>query len=607
MARKRTAEVDLNKLCEAIRASRLVLEPFRVSRMEAVRKYAGDQWSTETAMTKRPINFLSLYLQILSRNLIAHDPRAMLSVKKAEYRATVSAMEEWLNPQIKRMGLADSLHRGGIDAIYGFHVMKVGLATPAEAEKTGWEVEFGQPYASCIDLDDWAMDPHARTLRELAWMGHRTRVRTDSIKDSNLYEAASRKKVQSNVDRQYNEPGDERISMLGRQYVSGEVDSEAYDYCDLWEIYLPMEKMIITMLSEDGGTPSLDLDGENPKAFAQRNWVGPYCGPYHFLNLMPPVSGNAMPKGPIQDLIDMDFHLNGIMQKLIEQAARQKEILACGNAADGDAERVVNARDGEAIRMDNPDKMKPVGFGGPHPNNQAFAMGMWDLLSKLGGNIELMGGLGEQSKTATQDKMLNANAGVSVKWMQAEMVKHTAKVIESLCWFYHHHPTKVMTSYHEIEGLDEPIERKVRPEDREKVPFEAMDIKVDPFSLQFQAPGEKMGFIKGVMSEMVIPLLPLLKEQGIGVNMGRFLELMADFSNVPELMEVITNLAESQGIPQGEEEQPAKPGNTTRTYNRVNASEKTEGGQSKVMQQALLGQNAGGRPSNNGSYKPVGG
>lgn len=605
--KKRSAQVDLGRLCEAIRASRRALEPFRVARREAARKYAGDQWSTETAQVKRPVNFLSLYLQIVSRALIANDPQASLSVKKKEYRQVVSAMEDWANPEIIRMGLADELQRGGVDAIYGFHAMKVSLASPAEAELSGWQLTAGVPYAKCIDLDDWCMDPHARKMSELAWCGHRTRVRVDSINDSKLYEAVKKRKLQPNRDRQYNEPGDERISMLGRQYLSSDLE-EAYDYCDLWEIYLPMEKMIVTLLSEDGGTPMVeDTKGEDA-AFAEHEWVGPYCGPYHFLNLMPPVPGNVMPKGPIQDLIDMDEALNGLTQKLIEQAARQKEILACAGGADGDANRIVEARDGEVIRMDNPDKIKPMGFGGPHLSNQAFSTQLWEMLNKLGGNLELLGGLGEQSKTATQDKLLNANASASMKGMQNAMVKHTAKVVESLCWFWHHHPQKVMTSYRPISGLPNPIERKVTPQQRQTVPFEAMQIQVDPYSLQHQSPEERLAFINQVVSQIMIPMMPILQQQGVSFNVAKYLELITEYGNSPDLAEIVETSSmpqpmDQQGQDQGGGMQPAQ---TTRTYNRVNASEKTGEGQAKVALQQAMGQNVGGRPSSNGQYKPVG-
>lgn len=589
MAKQRKTMVDLGKLCSAMRASRKVLEPYRVARREAVRKYAGDQWSTETSFVDRPVNFLSVYLQIVSRSLISHNPQGSLSTFNKDAKPVVSAMEDWMNPEIEEMNLAESIQRVGIDAIYCMGIMKVALATPGESERSGWTIKYGQPYATPIDLDDWVMDPHARSLEQLSWCGHRSRVMIDSIKDSDLYEKAKRKKLQPNVDRQFNQPGDERISMLGRQYVTNDLD-EAYEFIDIWEIYLPMEKKIITLLSNDGDTPDLSQDSE---AFAEQEWVGPYCGPYHFLSLMPPVSGNAMPKGPIQDLIGLDEAMNGIVQKLMRQAARQKDLLMVASSAESDGQRISETADGEVIRVDNPDKVKPAGFGGPNPNNQAFSLQLWDFLNKIGGNIELMGGLGQQSKTATQDKMLNANAGMSMRWMQQSMIEFTSSVMKSLCWFWHHHPQKVMTSYHPIQGLANPIERKVTPQDRQKIDFEDIRVRVDPYSLQHQSPDEKLAFLNQVIMQILTPILPMLQQQGIGINMAKYLELVAKYGSSPDLSDIITAIEVPQADP-ASSDAPSKPGNTTRTYNRVNASEKTEQGQSKAMQQALQGQNAGG-------------
>lgn len=612
----RKTEADVGRLCEGVRTSIRVLEPYRRARLEAVRKYAGDQWSTETSFVPRPVNFLSLYLQVMIRSLVANDPRVSLSVMKREYRATVSAFEEWINPEIVRMKLVDSLQRGVTDALYGFHVMKVALATPKDAEMSGWQVKAGVPFAKTIDLDDWVMDPHARTLNDLAWCGHRYRIRINQVKNPDMAEYAQnqkyarrqpppegKRKLQPNPDKQYNMTGDQRISTLGRQFLSND-QTEVYDYADLWEIYLPMERKIVTLLSEDGGAPCTYDDSGKPVPYDERDWVGPDSGPYHFLNLMPPVSGNAMPKGPVQDLIGMDEHLNGLMQKLLQQASRQKEILAYQAGSEDDANRIANAADGEIIRVDNIDKLKPMAFGGPAPNNHQFLLGLWEILNKIGGNVELLGGLGAQSKTATQDKLLNANSSTSMKFMQSEVVKHTSNVMTALLWFCHHHPEKVMTSYHPIEGLPNPIERTVTPQDRQKIPFEAMAIKVDPYSLQHQSPGERMAFLNQTVSQIIIPLMPILQQQGLSFNMAKYLDIIARYGDAPDVTEVVESLAVSTAGdgPSEQEEQPGKPANTTRQYTRINASEKTDEGQSKVMQAALLGYNTGGNPKATGAY-----
>ena len=587
MAKSRHLEVDIGRLCSSMRASRRTLEPHRVSRLEAVRKYAGDQWSTETAIVKRPINFLSMYVSIISHSLIANSPRVQLSTFNEKAKPVVSAMNLWANPEIERMGLSEHLKRWVIDSIYGMAVMKVGIATPSESEKSGWRMTVGQPYAIAIDLDDWVMDPNARSLDQLAWCGHRSRLPIAALRNSKLYDAVKRKKITPNLDRQYNQPGDERISMLGRQFISGELE-EAYEYVDVWEVYLPMERVTLTMVSDDGDTPNVS---EKSDLLEIKNYIGPEGGPYHFLNLMPPVSGNAMPKGPIQDLIDMDEAMNGMLQKLINQARRQKSLLGSKGDADGDIGRITQAMDGEAIRLDHPDKLTPIEFGGPNQNNQQFTSYLWEFLNKLGGNVEMLGGLGAQSRTATQDKMLNANSSASIQAMQQAVVSGTSKVLESLCWYWHHHPQYTMDGYQPITGLPNPIKRTVNPQMRQQVKFEDIGLKVDPYSLQFQTPEQKLAFINQTVSQVIIPMMPMMQQQGISFDVNQYLGIIASHANSPELKEMVQSIPVPEGGDNGgQQEGPMKAPTSSRTYNRINASEKTNEGQSKVVQQLLQGQ-----------------
>lgn len=601
MPKARTAEVDLQKLCDATRASRKVLEVFRRVRMETVRRYAGDNWSTETSHKKRPVNFLSLYLSTIPRRLISHDPRFSLKTFDRSYRSVVAVEEDWGNRQVAKMGLAEVMHRAVLDALIGpMGITKVALATPGEAEKSGWGLEFGQPFCSVIDLDDWAHDPHARDIREASWYAHRCRYPLDSLKDSKLYAAAKRKKVTANPDKQFNRAGDERISMLQRQYVSND-QTEPYEYVDLWEYYLPRERMILWMLSDDGAEPSAsEFEPGKEAAFLQRDWVGPDEGPYQFLRYLL-VPGQSLGKGPVQDLVNLDEHLNGLEQKLIEQAARQKEVFGVHAAADADAQRYRDARDGEMIRFDNPDKIKPIAGAGANPNNQAFAMQLWDILNKLAGNLELMAGLAPQAKTATQDKMLNANSSASITDMQQITVGHTAKVIKNLCWFWHYHPTKAMTAYKEIQGLSVPIKQTANPAQRRQVPYDQIDIQVHPYSFQYQSPQEMMGFLDQTVMQIISPLMPLMQQQGVFFDLPKYLELKAKYGNSPDLIE-ICHIGEPVGETEGDgrNERPGKPAVSERTYNRVNSSEATSQGQNKSMQAALLGMNAGG---NNGTMK----
>jgi hypothetical protein len=187
--------------------------------------------------------------------------------------------------------------------------------------------------------------------------------------------------------------------------------------------------------------------------------------------------------------------------------------------------------------------------------------------------------------------MLNANSSRTIVDMQQVTVKHAADVIESLCWFWHKHPQKTMTSYHDVQGLETPIKRQVTPQQRQQVPFEAMKIQVDPYSFQYQTPAERLTFVNGVVTQILTPLMPLLQQQGVFFDVGAYLELISKYGNSPDLTDIVRIGSPPEGDPQGDgRNDVSMPNSTSREYTRNNTSEKTDQGQNDVRRQALMAQ-----------------
>ena len=204
-----------------MQSDRKVLQRARQNRVQAVRQYAGNNWIDETQREKIHVNLLSLYVQIVSRNLIAKNPRVMLSIFDRSQKPVVAAMQTWANKEIEDIRLANTLQRIVLDALFAIGICKVSLATPAEVAIGAWNIPAGEPYAQRIDLDDFVYDTHARDFSEVSYMGHRYRAPLEVIKDSVLYEK-SRKELVASDDSQFNVDGDERISMLGRGYTGND-------------------------------------------------------------------------------------------------------------------------------------------------------------------------------------------------------------------------------------------------------------------------------------------------------------------------------------------------------------------------------------------------
>lgn len=595
----KAADYQIPRLCAAIEHSRRVLERFRTNRRDMVRQYVGRHWSEDGNQHAVPVNLIDLYVEVVARNLVAKSPRVMLSTFRWEHKPAVRAMQDWANAEIERMGLANTLQRAVIDALFSIGIVKVALATPADAANVGWGLAAGTPYAEVVDLDDFAFDVHATDFRECSFMAHRFRVPLSVAQEMDYYAKKGRKKLQASEDDRYNEQGDERIKTLGRGWQGGD-DDEYEDMVDLWEVYLPRHRVVLTLSGDDihaGG------EGDYEPLRVQR-WLGPDSGPYHVLGYGV-VPGNAMPKAPIQNLYDLHLATNELYRKLFRQAGRQKQLLAVDGAAIEDATRAITANDGEAFQCNRPEGMKPMDFGGPNAMNFQFADHLAQKFSYQAGNLDGMGGLSPQSKTLGQDRMLAETSSKAIADKQATTVDFVTRVCTALLWFHHNDPMRVYQHEHKVDGYEKPKLREVFPAGakdamgddrilRRDARFEELGVRVDPYSMQHATPSSRLQFLVQTVTQIIAPMLPMLQQQGIALDLNTLLKKIGEFADQPDLAEVLTIQEPPQdpsggGAPDG----PPKPAVSQRTYTRENVPMRTQQGDSLNLRNAMMGVNTG--------------
>ena len=591
--------LDLPRLAESHARSRRMLEGYRNERMKAVEQYVGAHWHGQSDKQIVPLNLISLYVGIVGRALIAKEPRFLISTFLKQYKPVVKAMQDWANKEVEEMYLGDTLKRVVTDALFSVGITKVAIAKPDQSALLGFLQGSGRVMAERVDLDDWCHDMHCRDIREASYLSNRYRVPLEVVRESKMYSSA-RKEIEATDDNQYNEQGDDRISALGRGDYAGDRE-ELEDFVTLWEVYVPRHRTVLTLAADPTGGISEGIGG-TAKPLLTQEWLGPECGPYHWLGLGT-VPGNSMPLAPIQGLIDLHEHVNKSYRKVMRQAERLKVITAVRGAADADGNRVMNANDGDMIRVDDPGSIKEVSTGGPHPALMQLAIHLKEIFSFMAGNLEMMGGLSPQSKTATQDKMLNENASRTIADMQDTTIRYVGKVAQSLCWFWHHDPVHVQRSTYEQPGMPElQLERKVFPAGhpdprkmRRNVPFSEMRVKIDPYSMQHNTPQTRLQALTQVVRQEIIPAMALLQQQGVQFDVNTYLQKLAMYLDMPDLAEIIT-MREPMDAEKvsGEMHKPGMPQNTNRSYTRENVSTRTERGTNNALMSSLAGQEPGG-------------
>ncbi len=595
MAKKR--ETDTSRLVEAMRAARQSLLRYRTERREMVRQFVGKHWSDEGSAERVNLNLLSLYVNVVGRNLIAKNPRVLLSTFDRGVKPTVAAMQTWANKEIERTYLASTLSRVVTDALFSIGIAKVALAAPAQAAHLGWSQGAGQPFCQRVDLDDFVFDVHARDFHEVSFIGHRYRVPLDAVRDSRVYGPA-RKKLEPTEDKDYNDEGDERISLLGRSQHAGS-NEEFEDMVDLWEVYLPRERTILTLALDSGLTEPRTDGGVEP--LREQGWLGPECGPYHIL-AFGVVPGNAMPKAPIMDLVDLHEAVNRSLRKVIKTAERSKEVTGVQGGALEDGSRIMEANDGDILRVDRPELIKNFITAGMGLAQQTAVMTeLKNLFSWAAGNIDMMGGLSPQSKTATQDQLLAQNASKAIADMQDRTLDFTASTIKALCWYWWHDPFLTQKSSYSLPGLPGvSMTRQVTPQMRRQGRFEDLDIRVDPYSLRHQSPQERLQGLNTILETIVLPMMPILQQQGITIDLHRTLQKMGEYMDMPELPELLT--IQEPPRPETEtsgagEDAARMPATTQRTYTRESRSSQTPQATDRNRVTSLFGINPGGSPN----------
>lgn len=604
----RLTSSELSRLAAQIDVARLAMAVFRDNRVKFVKEYCGGEYSENATAHDVPVNFINQYVNIVVRNLIAQNPRVMLSTTDKSMKTAIEAMEDWANVEIDKMGLRTTLERGCFDALFSIGIAKVALATPVDSANSSWATAAGQPFAERVDLDDFVYDVNAKDFREARWMGHRVRVPLYAVMADERFDPEVRASLVAQQNQPYNQQGDERIGMIAKGYVAASQE-EFEDMIDLWEIYIPSRKIIVTLPDQAlSGVASSSNNFFGPKPLGIQDWVGPDCGPYHILPLST-VPGNAMPLSPIMNLYPLHRAANNIYRKLIRQCDRLKEMTFVRGASVEGGTNAMEGNDGDLLKIDNPEGITTVVMGGPNQFLVQFFESLRNLFSWFAGNLDSLGGLSPQAKTATQDTMLERNSSKGISDYQDRVVAWTSSILESLCWYWYHSPDKTMTSKYSPAGVPKAtVMRQVHPQQRMQGRYEDLDISVDPYSLQHSTPQQRMAMLDALVAQMT-PMMAMLHQQGIGVDWNTFFSLKAKYSDMPDLSSLFT-IAEPPQVQDGGQgggggggvgtpTQPGSPpGPTQRVYTRQSVPGRSQQGDSINAMNVARGIPTGGNPQN---------
>lgn len=570
------SETRLAALSRAHEWSRRQLKPFREQRAILYKLLAGNRYATGAEPERsHPVPFLKLLHQVLLRSLVASNPRYMMSTRVPELRPVAHAMEIAVNDRVKQTRLADALRGWVSDALVCMGILKVGVCYYPIEGTTGLIHDYMQTYVDTISLDDWVHDMTAKKWDAIGYAGHRVRMARSQLRMDprlNPEQVDALPRATHNI---YGEHGEAQTSSLStsESLAEGEYD----EMVDCWEMWLPREQMI-----------GLFAAGTDGRLLAQQPlwsqaYNGPERGPFHLLRFGE-IPDNILPCPPIMEMADMHIGLNGVYRKFVTRALNQKNIFAVQGNADEDAKRINDTPDGHAVRVDI-GMPQEVAFGADNQMNVAAIARLQHDGSYYAGNLESLAGLGVQSETLGQDKLLHGAASKNIAAMQDQVVEATRDVGHDLAWYWWLEPQNYQVEV-PIDGFPgESIPETITPEMREGN-WLNLNFEMDPYSLQSESPGSRVQDIDqlmGIMGQMA----PLMQGQNIAPNFAEYLRIRAHLKNMPDIERLVmfSTPPENQEL----QEAPRSPAATSRTYNRVSSSQASPAGVNNAQMAAAQG------------------
>jgi hypothetical protein len=565
------------RLFKAVASSYRQLSAYRNNVRRLNEAYAGPMYGVEGRSNDftsgRPEKYVNLMKQAVSAyvmTLATNRPKVLATTTKMHLRPFAAHYQVGINKLIKEIQLEQVLSQWVRDAFFWMGIVRVHMADTGRIIHEGdVAMDPGMPFASNISLDNFFFDSNAKKWSECKFMGDIYRLPVEEIMDSGVYEGEA---LDDLVETSKWGGSEDRVQNLSLGYELE--DDELEPMADLADVWLPREQVVRTYLVKSRSSEGVTLHGDH---IAEDAWEGSEFGPYKQLHF-DQVSDNVLPLSTAADLYALDRLVNSLYRKNARKAMRSKENPAYTPSGQDSAGRIKRAGDGEWVNVQDPREINVIRSGGVDAGLQGFMLNGMELFDRMAGNLTSILGLGAQTDTVGQEKIVSAGASGRMGQLQ-DMIRTPVtcliKDLARLLWIdnFTELPARV-----EVEGLkDVSYDATWKPKDREGE-YSDYDIECDVYSMSYQGPGQRMQALNQLLGEIYIPLMPMIQQQGGSIDLARLAELHSELLNLPRLKDVIVFNTPPQA-PAAEESEGAKKAPTsTRNYVRESRSGGNQGG-----------------------------
>ena len=566
---------DFRKLREAVKESYRKLDEFRRKRRSLIKSFVGSDYSGGGQELKVYLYLLTMATNIYVRQLAIRAPTATVTSPYQSLRPLAKNMSIACKDAADDVELGDILRKAVTDSLFSpVAALKVGLEYKGTEDYEGEDVDVTEPFIRKVSFDDYVRDMSARSADEPAYEGDRYYL---SQKEFEARYPGVWEELELSGDGlgMQGDDGSERAESLSHEPTSG--NDNFKDRVEMQDVFIHETGELVTYLVHKPTERPLDVI----------MFDSPEEGPYHTL-WYTDVPDNAMPLAPFAILRNIHELANNLFRRIAQQARDEKSVVAFND--EESANRFKATPDGQALWWGDGVKPEMVKVGGINQVTLATFLQTKDVFSWVAGNLDSLGGLSPMSDTVGQDRMLAQSSGAQLADMQDAVTEFARKIFRQIAWYEWTDPVRSRVIQKEIPGTGDYIAVDWSPETRQG-DFLDFNFDINPHSMREDDPAKKLARLQGIVVNFFQPLLPFFQQQGLTLDANRLVEMLGDYSNLPELEGLIVpmdpNMAQPPGQPSGDPI--PKPATTTRRYERINRGGSTRPGKDAALAQTMLG------------------
>lgn len=574
-----------SRLLKAIRSSRDALEPFRRVRKELVKDYVGSWYAGSGAENKTLVNLINQTARIYTVALAANNPKVKVSASQVGLIPFARRFETNLSKLISDMSLDKTFRSIVLDAFFcigcGVVMMRdtdTRFHGLLESEEDVW-LDPGEPWINRVSLDDLILDMPAKELSKMRYCGHRYRADYEKVMDEPGYSKKVKDKLRPTSREHHDSVG--AVRDIASEWGSAQ-DDDLKDMVWLMDVWIAENNSIVTMACDQQDLPPL----------IEREWIGSQAGPYKFLSLGD-TPDNIIPTSPAMNLKGMHDLQNRLHRRMEADSDSHRVVNVYPPGMEDDAERLRTAERNGWYRGRSPDQIKQFESGGIDQRDMALATFLQGEYDRLAGNLQAMGGLGQQASTLGQEELIHGNVSKNVADMRMAVVSFASDCILDLGRLMWEDQTLEIKTMMEVDNTGISVNSDWTPGYRHG-DFEDYGFQIEPYSMIFKTPEQKLQELFQVLRE-IAPLWPMFQASGASIDAEALVDEIARLKDRPEFKRFIT-FASPSGILGGDENTIRQAPYTTRETIRRNIS---SGGTDAARNNALIQTLMGGNPQVN--------